>query len=229
MRTIAPLFALLLTLPLPTVAGAQRRHARSASAAPVARFDWFDYTRRTTRCTTCTRPARASIATRSSPASIPTRASRASATTTTSSTSTFAYFPGIPIFRSKDLVNWTQIGNAIDRPEQLKFDSLGMSRGVFAPTINYHDGTFYVLNTCVDCGGNFLVTATNPAGPWSNPVWLPRSRRHRPVDSSSTTTARRDVVNNGAPTGAPRYDGHRAIWIQEFDLAAKKRVGPGDA
>ncbi len=87
-------------------------------------------------------------------------------------TSTFAYFPGIPVFRSRDLVNWTQIGNVIDRPSQLRFDSLGVSRGVFAPAISFHDGTFYVINTCVDCRGNFLVTATNPAGPWSDPIWL---------------------------------------------------------
>src|SRR4051812_40779427 len=86
--------------------------------------------------------------------------------------STFAYFPGIPVFHSKDLVNWTQIGNVIDRPSQLHFDSLGVSRGVFAPAIGYHAGTFYLINTCVDCRGNFLMTATNPAGPWSDPVWL---------------------------------------------------------
>src|SRR5262249_52531622 len=47
--------------------------------------------------------------------------------------STFAYFPGIPVFRSRDLVTWTQIGNVIARPSQLRFDSLGVSRGVFAP------------------------------------------------------------------------------------------------
>ena len=87
--------------------------------------------------------------------------------------STFTWFPGIPIFHSRDLVNWTQIGNAIDRPDQLDFKALGLSRGVFAPDISWHDGTFYILNTCVDCGDNFVITAKNPAGPWSNPVWLP--------------------------------------------------------
>ena len=87
--------------------------------------------------------------------------------------STFAWFPGIPVFRSRDLVSWTQIGNAIDRPEMLDFGRLGLSRGVFAPSIAYHDGLFYILNTCVDCGGNFVITARDPAGPWSDPVWLP--------------------------------------------------------
>ena len=86
--------------------------------------------------------------------------------------STFVYFPGIPVHHSRDLVNWTQIGNVIDRPSQLEFDTLGISRGVFAPSISHHKGTFYVLNTCVDCGGNFYVTATDPRGPWSDPIWL---------------------------------------------------------
>src|SRR5687768_4549510 len=82
--------------------------------------------------------------------------------------STFAYFPGIPVFESTDLVHWKQIGNAIHRPSQLDFDGLGISRGVFAPTIEFHEGTFYVINTAVDSGGNFYVTAKNPAGPWSD-------------------------------------------------------------
>ena len=49
--------------------------------------------------------------------------------------STFAFFPGIPVFESSDLVHWTQVGHVIDRASQLKFDGLGISRGVFAPTI----------------------------------------------------------------------------------------------
>ncbi|MEZ5946261.1 MAG: family 43 glycosylhydrolase [Hyphomonas sp.] len=82
--------------------------------------------------------------------------------------STFCYFPGLPVWHSKDLVNWTQIGNAIDRPGMLDFVVSGLSRGVFAPTISYHDGTFHHPNTCVDCSGNFIITATDPAGPWSD-------------------------------------------------------------
>jgi len=89
-------------------------------------------------------------------------------------TSTFAYFPGIPIFHSQDLVNWKLIGHVMDRPEQLDLDSLGVSRGIFAPAIRYHQGIFYVTCTLVDKGGNLIVTAITPAGPWSNPVWLPQ-------------------------------------------------------
>ena len=140
-------------------------------------------------------------------------------------TSTFAYFPGIPVFHSRDLVSWTQIGNVIDRPTQLSFDGLGMSRGVFAPTIQEHAGTFYVLNTCVDCGGNYVVTAKDPAGPWSDPVWL---RGIGGIDPSLffDDDGRTYILNNDAPEGAPLYEGHRAIWIQELDLAALRPVGP---
>jgi len=226
MRTIAPLFALLLTLP--TVAGAQqparRDSASPASAAPVARFDWFAYSGHDSVYDV--HPAgKGEYLNPILSGFYPDPALARVGNDYYLIGSTFAYFPGIPIFRSKDLVNWTQIGNVIHRPEQLKFDSLGMSRGVFAPTINFHDGTFYVLNTCVDCGGNYLVTATNPAGPWSNPTWIPEVGGIDPsifFDDDGKTY----VINNDEPTGGSTYQGHRAIWIREFDVAAKKVKGP---
>lgn len=137
--------------------------------------------------------------------------------------STFAYFPGIPIFHSTDLVNWTEIGHVISRPEQLKYDGLGVSRGIFAPAISHHDGKFYVVCTHVDGGGNFFVTATDPAGPWSGPTWL----KFEGIDPSFffDEDGRAWLVNNGNPDGKPLYDGHRAIWIQEFDLKAQQLVG----
>lgn len=139
--------------------------------------------------------------------------------------STFAYFPGIPIFESTDLVHWTQIGHVIDRASQLRFDGLGISRGVFAPTIEYHEGTFYVLNTAVDSGGNFIVTAKDPRGPWSDPIWLPEIDG---IDPSLffDVDGRAYILNNGPPEGVPQYDGHRAIWIQEFDVEKARMVGP---
>lgn len=130
--------------------------------------------------------------------------------------STFSYFPGIPVFHSKDLVHWEQIGNVIDRPGMLNFDGLGLSRGVFAPTIEYHDDTFYVANTCVDCGGNFIVTATDPAGPWSDPVWLPEVGG---IDPSLFFEEDGSVwiMNNDEPPGGSTYEGHRAIWFRQVD------------
>jgi alpha-N-arabinofuranosidase len=139
--------------------------------------------------------------------------------------STFAYFPGIPVFASHDLVHWRQLGNVIDRATQLDFDGLGISRGVFAPDIEFHDGTFYVLNTAVDSGGNFFVTAKNPAGPWSDPVWL---KDLDGIDPSLFFDAdgKAYVLNNGPPEGTPRYPGHRAIWIQQLDIAKGQLMGP---
>src|SRR5436309_3929147 len=87
-------------------------------------------------------------------------------------TSSFEYFPGVPIFHSRDLVNWRQIGYVLTRKSQLNLDKMRSSGGIFAPTIRHHDGTFYLITTLVWGGGNFCVTATNAAGPWSEPVWL---------------------------------------------------------
>jgi len=139
--------------------------------------------------------------------------------------SSFAYFPGIPVFESTDLVHWNQIGNVIDRPGILNFDGLGVSRGIFAPAISYHDGLFYVVTTAVDSGGNFIVTARDPAGPWSEPHWLPGIGG---IDPSLYFDAdgRVYLVNNDAPDGAPRYEGHRAIWMQQIDRATLQPVGP---
>ena len=82
--------------------------------------------------------------------------------------STFEYFPGVPVFHSKDLVNWEQIGYCIDREDQLPG-----GQNIFAATIRYHEGTFYMITTNFGKqSGNFYVTATNPAGPWSDPVFI---------------------------------------------------------
>ena len=89
-------------------------------------------------------------------------------------TSTFAYFPGVPIFRSSNLVDWEQLGHVLDRPSQLDLmDTRGsLSEGIFAPTVRFHDGRFWMITTnATDSGGTaFFVTATDPAGPWSDPV-----------------------------------------------------------
>jgi xylan 1,4-beta-xylosidase len=138
--------------------------------------------------------------------------------------STFAYFPGIPILHSTDLVNWRQVGHVIDRPDQLNYEGVGVSGGIFAPAISFHDGTFYVVCTMVGGEGNFLVTATDPAGPWSEATPL----RFEGIDPSLffDDDGRAWMVNNGAPAGEPLYDGHRAIWLQEFDPVRKRMIGP---
>lgn len=86
--------------------------------------------------------------------------------------SSFEYFPGIPIYHSKDLINWKQIGHALDRKSQLDLSNTAIWSGVWAPTLRYHNGVFYMITTNVTNGGNFYVTAKNPAGPWSEPIWV---------------------------------------------------------
>ncbi len=139
--------------------------------------------------------------------------------------STFAHWPGIPIHESTDLVHWTLIGHALNDPSKVKFDGLDISRGVFAPAIEYHDGTYYVINTLVDAGGNFFVTSKSPGGPYSDPVWLPEIDG---IDPSFyfDDDGKAYILNNGPPDRAPLYDGHRAIWMQEFDVGTRKLTGP---
>lgn len=90
-------------------------------------------------------------------------------------TSSFEYFPAVPLFHSRDLVNWRQIGHALDRQSQLNLSGRRSSEGIFAPTLRYHDGLFYLITTDVGAGGigNFYVTASDPAGPWSDPIRVP--------------------------------------------------------
>ena len=86
--------------------------------------------------------------------------------------STFQYFPGVPIFESTDMQHWKQIGNVLDREEQLPLKGGTSWTGIYAPTIRYNDGTYYMITTNVGNGGNFFVTSHDPKGPWSAPIWL---------------------------------------------------------
>ena len=87
-------------------------------------------------------------------------------------TSSFSYFPGVPVFHSRDLAHWQQIGHCLHRPSQVPLDWQYISGGVYAPTIRWHDGLFYMVTTNVSHGGNFYVTAEAPAGPWSEPHYI---------------------------------------------------------
>jgi xylan 1,4-beta-xylosidase len=92
-------------------------------------------------------------------------------------TSTFVYFPGVPIFRSRNLVDWTQVGNVLDRGSQLDLGATAgwWSMGVYAPTLRHHDGRFWMITTNVTHSGarTFFVTADDAAGPWTEPVAVP--------------------------------------------------------
>ncbi len=140
--------------------------------------------------------------------------------------STFSYYPGIPIFHSRDLVNWEQIGNVLNRPSQLKLDSIRISGGIYAPAITYNpaNDTFYLVTTCVDGIGNFVVKTKDPAGDWSDPVVLPKVGG---IDPSLffDDDGKAYLVHNDAPAGEPEYSGHRAIWIHDYDMATDQTTG----
>lgn len=86
--------------------------------------------------------------------------------------SSFQYFPWcahIPQQRPRELGAG---GQRADKESQLPLKDATSWLGIYAPTIRYNDGTFYMITTNVGNGGNFLVTAKSPEGPWSEPVWL---------------------------------------------------------
>lgn len=139
--------------------------------------------------------------------------------------SSFAYFPGLPVFHSKDLVNWKQIGHAMDRPEQLDLEGAGVSRGLFAPTIRHHNGVYYIICTLIDKGGNFVITAKDPKGPWSNPVWLKEVNGIDPSLYFDDNGKAYVLFNSIPPNNISVHDGHRTIRMFEFDAVNLKVTG----
>ncbi|MFA9390354.1 MAG: glycoside hydrolase family 43 protein [Prolixibacteraceae bacterium] len=142
-------------------------------------------------------------------------------------TSTFVYFPGVPIFHSKDLVNWKQIGFVLNRESQLvNMKGQHTSGGIFAPAISYnpHNQTYYMVTTNVGAG-NFFVKTKDPFGSWSDPIYLPEVGG---IDPSFffDDNGKAYIVNNDEPEGKPKYDGHRAIRIQEFNVENDSTFGP---
>lgn len=138
--------------------------------------------------------------------------------------STFAYFPGLPILHSRDLVHWEQIGNAMHRQEQLPLQGAGHSQGLFAPTIRYHEGIWYVICTNVSHGGNYVVTAKDPEGPWSNPHYLEGADGIDPSLFFDEDGKCYYIGTHPNPEGCS-YNGDYYIWIQELDVEQMKLVG----
>ncbi len=137
-------------------------------------------------------------------------------------TSTFEYLPGIPIHTSTDLVEWTFVGHAIHDPAQFDYETVGDSRGMFAPTIRHHDGLFFVACTSMDGGGNFYVTAEDPAGPWSAPVLLTDARG---IDPSLFFHEGRAWWIGCREVAEQQFDGETEVWMRELDLARGELVG----
>ena len=142
-------------------------------------------------------------------------------------TSTFVYFPGVPIFHSRDLVNWEQIGNVLDRPEQLPYlDGQRISDGIYAPDIKYNKNnkTYYMITTDVG-GGNFFVKTQDPWSGWSDPVFLPEVKGIDPSFFFDEDGRAYIVNNDDAPDGKPEYSGHRTIRCIEFDVENDCTIG----
>ena len=73
-------------------------------------------------------------------------------------TSSFVYYPGLPIFHSRDLVHWEQTVMVSHRPAQLDYKNCETSEGLWAPSIRYHQGTFYIINTSFPKDGRLRET-----------------------------------------------------------------------
>nr|WP_305182555.1 glycoside hydrolase family 43 protein [uncultured Schaedlerella sp.] len=139
--------------------------------------------------------------------------------------SSFSYFPGVPIFHSRDLAHWEQVGNILDREEQLPLMGGEISEGIFAPTIRYHDGTFYMVTTNMTQGGNFIVTAQSPDGPWSDPYYLGEEAKGIDPSLFFDTDGKCYYVGTRPNSQGMRYNGDWEIWVQELNLDEMKLVG----
>lgn len=139
-------------------------------------------------------------------------------------TSSFVYAPGVPIFHSKDLAHWEQLGNILEREEQLVVDG-EISRGIFAPTIRFHAGTYYMITTNVSHGGNFIVTAKKPEGPWSDPYYLGEEAAGIDPSLFFDDDGKCYYVGTRPNPEGVRYNGDWEIWIQELSLETMKLVG----
>jgi len=86
--------------------------------------------------------------------------------------SSMQYFPGVPLFESKDLINWKQIGHCLTRKSQIQLDNVNSSGGVFAPTIRYNNGRFYMTTTNDTTHQNFYVWTDDIYSEWSEPIYV---------------------------------------------------------
>ncbi|KAF2515682.1 glycoside hydrolase family 43 protein [Flavobacterium foetidum] len=142
--------------------------------------------------------------------------------------SSFAMFPGVPIFHSKDLVNWTDLGGVLNNVSEFNPHDTGISAGVYAPGITYnpHNDTFYMIVTAFTGGlGNIIVKTKDPKKEWGSPIKL----AFNGIDPSIffDDDGKGYVVHNDAPdNGKELYNGHRVIKVWEYDLE-KDQVIPG--
>jgi xylan 1,4-beta-xylosidase len=142
--------------------------------------------------------------------------------------SSFAMFPGVPIFHSKDLVNWTDLGGVLNNVNEFNPHDTGISQGVYAPGITYnkHNDTFYMIVTAFSGNlGNIMVKTKDPMKGWGSPIKLAFGG----IDPSVffDDNGKGYIVHNDAPDqGKELYQGHRVIKVWEYDVATDKVI-PG--
>jgi xylan 1,4-beta-xylosidase len=140
-------------------------------------------------------------------------------------TSTFEYLPGLPVHRSTNLVDWELIGHVVH--DELDFRDIPSSRGLFAPTIRHHDGRFYVVCTLMEGvgrSGHFIMTATDPAGPWSEPTWLDDVPG---IDPSLTFDGDRVWLCGTRLAEPARWEGQTEVWLRELDPVTLQPIDEG--
>ncbi|WP_277638429.1 glycoside hydrolase family 43 protein [Bacteroides graminisolvens] len=134
-------------------------------------------------------------------------------------TSSFSFFPGVPVFTSKDMVNWTQTGHALDRDSQISLHNLGVSDGLFAPSLTYNEknDTFYMLTMNMGKRSVFFVKTKDPAKGWSEPISLKAGG----MDASFffDNDGKAYIVYCTLPFGGPNYQGEMAIHMNQFCLS----------
>ncbi len=150
--------------------------------------------------------------------------------------SSFEWFPGLPIHKSKDLVNWQKIGHGLHSKDQIVYkDGLRNSNGIFAPTIRHHNNKFYIITTMVGQKGNFIITAKNPEGPWSKPMFIDEAVGIDPSlfwnDDGKCYYTGAGIIDG---TGK-EWPGKNGVWMQEIDpdrgvlLGERKQLTYGHA
>jgi xylan 1,4-beta-xylosidase len=145
--------------------------------------------------------------------------------------SSFEWFPGVPIHHSRDLMNWKFIGHALTRKPQLDLRGVPDSAGVWAPSLSFADGQFWLIYTNLRNTGMgrpfkdleiFLTTAPEISGPWSEPIEL----NSVGFDPSlfHDDDGRKWLVNMiwDFRKGRARFAG---IVIQEYDCKLRKLIG----
>ena len=130
--------------------------------------------------------------------------------------SSFQFFPGVPLFESEDLLNWKQIGHCLTRTDQVALHQIPSSGGVFAPTLRYHDGTFYMVTNNNTYNKNFYISTTDIYGEWSDPIFVDQEG----IDPSLLFDGGKVYFTSNG-TGE---DGKPCILQCEIDIATGKKL-----